>query len=120
MDTVKILLVPLGCMLLAVAPVAASSGLPDPTRPPSINHSSTGVDASGPVLQSVLIAPGRKEAVISGRTVKVGHQVGEARVEMIAESEVVLRNGKDVQVLKLFPGIEKKPATRLSSPKPAG
>ncbi len=120
MDIEKNVLIPLGCMLLAIAPAAASSGLADPTRPPSINRTSTGEDAGGPVLQSVLIAPGRKEAVISGRTVKVGHQVGEARVETIAETEVILRNGKDVQVLKLFPGIEKKPATRLSSPKPAG
>lgn len=121
MNILKAVLTPLGAISLVVAPVAVASELVDPTRPPAIlSHAAQGADVAGPVLQSVLVAPGRKEATISGQTVKVGHTFGEARVEKITESEVVLRKGKDVQVLKLFPGIEKKPATRTSNPRPAG
>lgn len=117
MDFVKAVLTPLAYLVLAVAPAVAAAELADPTRPPAaIGSTSRAADVGGPVLQSVLIAPGRREAMINGQTVKVGHTIGDARVEKIAESEVVLRNGKDLQVLKLFPSIEKKPVTRTSSP----
>ena len=47
-------------------------------------------------------------AMISGQMVKVGDRVGEARVIKISETEVVLRNGKELETLKLFPGVEKR------------
>ncbi|MDB5773809.1 MAG: hypothetical protein JWM42_4183 [Burkholderia sp.] len=96
---------------LFCVPFAHAENLVDPTRPPAaLEQGSTagGVTSSGPVLQSVLIAPGRTLAMISGQTVKVGDRVGEARVVKISETEVVLRNGKDLETLKLFPGIEKR------------
>lgn len=109
-------------VLLMISPVASAAELADPTRPPpAFENAAQGEAANnGPVLQSVLIAPGRKEAVISGQTVTVGQKFGDARVEKIAESEVVLRSGKNVQTLKLFPGMEKSPATRKSGSRPAG
>jgi len=101
---------------------AFAEGLKDPTRPPtSIGMQSTSdvtLDsaASMPVLQSVLISPGRVVAIISGQTVKLNDQFGSARVIKIAETEVVLRDGKNLQTLKLFPNIEKK----ASNDKPDG
>jgi MSHA biogenesis protein MshK len=93
-------------------PLVRADALQDPTRPPATldrpGESGAVVAASGPVLQSILISPGRTIATISGQTVKVGDKVGEASVVKISETEVVLRNGRNLETLKLFPGIEKR------------
>lgn len=105
----------LGCVLslLAAAPFAIGEVLVDPTRPPLAPEAALAGEAGGagtvqPVLQSVLIAPGRAEAIISGRVVKPGDKFGSGKVVRISESEVVLQSGKESQTLKLFPGIEKR------------
>ena len=86
--------------------------LADPTRPPAVLDAkieqSAEQPATVPVLQSVLISPTRRLAVINGQTVALGEKYGEARLVKISEGEVVLRNGQDVQVLKLFPSVEKR------------
>lgn len=94
----------------------AAPGAPfaDPTRPP--NFASMNQDAAtepaGPRLESVLIAPDRRLAVISGQQYRMGDKYGEGRIVRITESEVAIRNGEAVEVLKLFPGIEKRPRPR--------
>ena len=89
----------------------AAENFTDPTRPPAsiggVEPGGVALESSGPVLQSVLIAAGRKIAVISGQNVKLGEKFGEARVS-ITESAVVLKNGKDTQTLRLFPDVEKR------------
>jgi MSHA biogenesis protein MshK len=95
------------------ARLAHAEDLVDPTRPPATLGQVVDGDASAsvagrPVLQSVMISPGRRMAMISGRMVRIGDKVGEARVTKISETEVVLRNGKELETLKLFPGIEKR------------
>jgi MSHA biogenesis protein MshK len=55
----------------------------------------------------VLISGTRKLAVIDGLTVPLGGKVGGAIVVGIDETEVQLRQGDEVQTLKLYPGIEK-------------
>jgi MSHA biogenesis protein MshK len=81
----------------------------DPTRPPDLaGQAQTGAVPTGPVLQSVLISPQRRVAIISGKTLTVGEKFGEARVISITESEVILRNGKEIQTLKLFPDVQKR------------
>jgi MSHA biogenesis protein MshK len=96
---------------LLAATALGAEVLPDPTRPPALimapDEAKVAVPAS-PVLQSVLISPLRRVATINGQIVKVGDKIGDAKVVKIAESEVVLRKGKDVEVLKLFPNIEKR------------
>jgi MSHA biogenesis protein MshK len=113
-----------GCLLAAACavPAAFAENLADPTRPSAALDAGSGnpgagttdgtsaLAASEPVLQSVLIAPGRKVAIISGETVKLGDKFGEARVVRITENEVVLRTDRDQQTLKLFPGLEKRRA----------
>lgn len=92
---------------------AAAQALADPTRPPAALGSSAADSdkpEEPPALQSVLISPQRRVAIINGRSVQVGDKVGQARVARILENEVVLRDGKEVQVLKLFPQVEKKSA----------
>jgi MSHA biogenesis protein MshK len=101
--------------LLALAP-AWAQGLVDPTRPPSASPGAPQDDApaGAPQLQSVLISPGRRLAIISGNTVALGDAVGDAKVVKITETEVVLRRGDETEVLKLFPGVDKQPVKRGS------
>ena len=104
----------LGFLLSTVPAIASAETLVDPTRPPAlIATEQPGSVPAGPMLQSVLISPKRKEAIIAGKTVRVGDKFGEARVIKISENEVVLRNGSEMQTLKLFPDVEKKPVTAL-------
>ena len=90
--------------VFAAAGTAAVIGeLPDPTRPLSgrtVAPSPTPVPVQAPsVLQSILVSPQRRLAVISGRTVRVGDHVGDAVVTEILPYEVVLqRNGQEVRM----------------------
>jgi MSHA biogenesis protein MshK len=97
-------------MLAVIHAHSLAQTLSDPTRPPASLDvtQNQSVSTSAPVLQSVLISPQRMVAIISGKTVTLGEKVGEANVVKITESEVVLRNGKEIQVLKLFPIVEKR------------
>lgn len=94
--------------------------LPDPTRPSgaSMNDGlgAAGAAASGPVLQSVLVSPNRRVAVINGQSVAVGDRIGEARVAKITETEVTLAQGGQMQVLRLFVQVEKKLSQTASRP----
>ncbi len=109
----------IGTMLLlhAASLHASAQALLDPTQPPASLNSpvqsltATQTASNGPMLQSVLISPTRAVAVISGETVRVGDKFGDAQVVDITEGKVVLRNGEQLQILKLFPGIEKLPAS---------
>ncbi len=109
-----------GVCLLAMAGAATAEVLVDPTRPPAALNpalaNASGVQ-SGPMLQSVLISGGRKVAIISGKEVRMNEKFGEARVVRITETEVVLRSGRDVQTLKLFPEMDKRSAQSASQKK---
>ncbi len=93
---------------------ARAENLPDPTRPPSelgaaaASGASAAVPSGGSLLQSVLISPRHKVAIISGKMVALGGMYGSARVVKISEGEVVLNEGGNLQTLRLFPGVEKK------------
>lgn len=99
--------------------VAFAENLPDPTRPSGAAYASAAEASapSGPVLQSVLHSSGRKFAVINGQMVKLGDMVGSARVTKIGDAEVVLTDGNERLVLKLFPVLEKQPSSARSAPK---
>ena len=98
----------LGCAMFNLTVLAQT--LSDPTRPPTIamDTSANAEVISGPVLQSILIAPGRHIAIISGQTVTLNGKYGEQTLIKMSETEVVLRNGKELQTLKLFPDFDKK------------
>lgn len=98
--------------ILSSAPSAWAENFRDPTLPPTGFESrvlNPGPASNGDQqLQAILIAPGRSFATIGGQSFRVGDSLGDARIVKINESEVVLRNGKEVSRLKLFPGIEKQ------------
>lgn len=98
------------CLLPFSLSTHAAEALPDPTRPPpeaGMMGGGSAVPAGGPVLQSVLIGPGRKSAVIGGQLVVEGDLFGDAKVVKISEGEVLLSGPEGEQTLKLFPGVEK-------------
>jgi len=109
------------CMM-AIAALVAMAGaqaqaLTDPTRPPSAASGSPAAqeEAPGTQLQSILLSSGRKVAVINGTMVPLGGMVGEARVVRITETEVVLKKGGETEVLKMYPGIDKRPVKRTAA-----
>ena len=103
------------CFLIfafCLSPFAAADMLQDPTRPPADLSSPQGNAGapvtSGPQLQSVLISAHQRSAIISGQRVTVGEKLGDARVVMINENEVMLKGSSGVQTLKLFPDVGKR------------
>lgn len=86
------------------ASTVAVGELPDPTRPLGGRPAapvSTPVPTQAPasVLQSILVSPQRRLAIISGRTVGVGDRVGDAVVAEILPYEVVLqRDGREIRM----------------------
>lgn len=91
---------------------AQSGGLVDPTRPPRVAVEQAGAPErkpAGPQLQSVLISPTRRIAVISGSAVPLGGRYGEATVASISEATVVLKYGnRRQQTLHLVPEAQKR------------
>jgi MSHA biogenesis protein MshK len=107
------------CVLAAAATSAAATAqarLADPTRPPQ-GAEAPEAPAGAAVqpapkeahrLQSVLIAPDRKLAVIDGRTVPLGGRIDGAHVVAITETSVTLRRGAQTETLPLNAGVQKK------------
>ncbi len=102
----------LAVTLLATGAPAFAQGLVDPTRPPSFTAapSDAAPATTGAQLQSVLISPHRRLAVINGQPVALGGHVGDATLTRITETGVVLKRGDVLETLLLLPGIAKKPA----------
>lgn len=95
-------------LLCAVSPVAPAQALTDPTKPPA-EISAPLTQAAAPEsdrLQSVIISPSRRAAIINGQTVELGAKYGEAKLVEVSESGVALQGAQGRQVLTLFPGVE--------------
>ncbi len=98
------------CLALCLALFSAGGAaqvMTDPTRPPAsfgAGEPDAG-DGGGIMLQSVLISPAQRAAIINGVLVRLGEKYGDAVLIEVAESEVVLRSGAIRQVLKLHPGV---------------
>jgi|GEM_PF-690741 len=92
--------------------------LRDPTQPPAAlynNADSGGADVAAPVLQSVMIGPQYRAAIINGQKVLLGQKYEQATLIRLNEHEAVLRNpDMTTQTLVIDYAIEKKivsPAT---------
>lgn len=109
------LTVPMLIALAAASQAVRAETLPDPTRPPAFLFAPA--DGEGPpaegsggglVLQSVLIAPNRRSAIIGGRTLAVGDRIGDFTLMRVSEGEVQLRGPEGARTLKLFPAVTKR------------
>lgn len=97
-------------LALALCAASATAQLNDPTRPPSsFGTSEPDVGGGGGImLQSVVISPTHRAAIINGVLVPLGGKYGGAVLVEVTEKEAVLRSGGTRQVLKLHPGVEMK------------
>jgi MSHA biogenesis protein MshK len=110
-----------GLICLSVAMPSGAQALSDPTRPPiptGAPVADSGTRASGPALQSILLSPLRRLALINGRMVKVGDRVGNARVVAIDFDSVKLRRGDSISIMKLLPDVRKNTPTSTPSVEP--
>jgi MSHA biogenesis protein MshK len=118
----------LGLLFAAAALSAAvcAEGLNDPTRPPAgFDVAASGAKAAehapAPlVLESVLIHPDSRTAIISGERLTLGQKIRGLRLVRIGETEVVLLDGGERRTLKLYPGVQKKPASPADGAQPGG
>ena len=58
------------------------------------------------VLQSVLVSPERRAAIISGRVVRLGESADGYRLIAVGESEAVIRVGTQSRTLRLYPAVD--------------
>jgi MSHA biogenesis protein MshK len=98
-----------------VCPALALESLPDPTRPPNElfstgvlagktkDHAQTSVHED---LQSIIISPRHRAAVINGERVELGEKVGDATLVEVRETSVVLQGASGKRIVNLFPGVQ--------------
>jgi MSHA biogenesis protein MshK len=104
----KVLLGGLTVLLLLSGAQLVAAQLEDPTRPPGFIGSANGNGSKqGQVatweVSSILISEDRRLAVVNGKTVKQGDQVGNARVIRISPIAVTLRSSVETFTVKLLP-----------------
>lgn len=91
-----LLTVLLGMAIILVMHTAQADILKDPTKPPAAlfsNADSGDPDvAAAPVLQSVMIGPQYRAAIINGQKVLLGKKYEQATLIRLNEHEAVLRN----------------------------
>lgn len=102
------------CMALASAAVAQA--LRDPTRPPAMSAKGAAgkIEQSGWILQSVLISPERRYAIINGEVVPLGGSIAGAELVAIAEERVTLRTQEGLRIVHLFPDVTRLGAADAS------
>lgn len=131
----------LAALAMATCSAAWGQGLFDPTRPPAEwiagqakktggpydatsapPGASPGVSGAGvaegeaaPRLQSVLIGPSGKHAIINGQLVSVGAAYKDAKLVEVSLTEAVLLSEHGRQTLKLFPDVEKHPSKPVAA-----
>ncbi|HKL78218.1 MAG TPA: hypothetical protein VJ985_07640, partial [Gammaproteobacteria bacterium] len=93
-------------------PVAAGgTAAVDPTRPPggsaAASAAAKGEKEAEPAealkLESLLVGTGRRVAIISGQSVRIGERIHGYTVQNILRREVVLADGGKTRVLRLTP-----------------
>jgi MSHA biogenesis protein MshK len=95
--------------LLMMGLAAHAQTLRDPTRPPGAAAARGAPMAEGGlVLQSILLSPQRKAAVISGKVIGPGESVDGYMLVGISEGEAVLKNGDKIRRLRLYPAVDMK------------
>lgn len=79
-------------LLIGLGGPLCAQSVPDPTRPPAAAASARGgVAASGPRLQSTLVGPDRRAAVIDGEWVHEGERIEAGTILSIEPGRVRLR-----------------------------
>lgn len=97
-------------LVLLLAFSAGAHAALDPTQPPATMRAEARTDSAQPaplVLQAIMRSNGQAHAVISGQQVKVGDDLGGARLRAIYAHSVVLERQGQQEVLRLVEPIMK-------------
>ncbi len=94
-------------LLIAPHATLAQPPMNDPMRPPADLIADAPDAKHSPVLQSIVIGPSQRYAIISGERVTPGSLYGAAKVIRIEHGAVTLRDAAGETVLKLYPDINK-------------
>lgn len=116
-----------GAVLLAAAPAWAepSPAQRDPMRPPHLAALRSGAAASADApatplaVRQLLVVDGQRYVVDGGRRRAVGELLGDARIERIDDTAVIVRRAGQLQRLALFAGVTKKPSPEPGMSAPA-
>jgi hypothetical protein len=111
---------------LALCTGSAAQALVDPTRPPlELMGAAAGAAKGGteavaprPRLESILLSSARKGAIINGQYVALGGTYGKATLVGITPTGVTLRTDKKLDMLQLYPPMEKAAAAPGTEEKP--
>jgi MSHA biogenesis protein MshK len=95
-------------LLLSTSTGLQAQALIDPTRPSNAVAAEHLDTVPSQQLQSILIAAGRRVAVVNGEVVRVGGQLGDATVVKIEPTAITLRRGGETEILRMYSGIEMK------------
>ncbi len=112
----------LATFLLCVAEFAAAEALPDPTRPAidlrggSDTGGAPAERAAPKGLQTIIISPEYRAAIINGETVRLGGKSGDSTLVEVREGSVVLQNSHGRRVLELFPDVSIKKKNQTAPP----
>jgi MSHA biogenesis protein MshK len=92
---------------MAVASTAVAQALRDPTRPPAASAKGVAgkTEQSEWILQSVLISPERRYAIINGEVVALGGSIAGAELVAVAAERVTLRTQEGLRIVHLFPDV---------------
>ena len=107
----------LAATCLAAAATAGAQTMRDPTRPPVASTRSLAgkTEPSGWILQSVLISPERRYAIINGEVVPIGGSIAGAELVAVAAERVTLRTQEGLRVVHLFPDVTRVGAAFAST-----
>jgi hypothetical protein len=97
------------CLLLAVASPLAAQALRDPTIPPL--GGGAGGGAAKPRASHgswpVIVIDGRPHVAVGTRLYAEGQMLGSARIERITETEIWLREGRELRKVQNYPGVRR-------------
>jgi hypothetical protein len=96
------------CCLLLALPLAAQSQR-DPTIPPLGGGAGDGSarPRAGRGGWAVIVVDGRAHLAVGTRLHAEGQMLGTARIERITETEVWLREGRELRKVQIYPGVRR-------------
>jgi len=113
MTTPKHFLVTTFVVAMSVNTVSLKAALVDPTRPPSWGSATVAPRATarrrGLQLQTTLVSPSRRMAIINGRSYSIGSRIGTATIIEIKPFEVTLQKAGKKTRLRLLPRVTRTP-----------
>ncbi len=94
--------------------LGAAAPVPDPTRPAIASRvaSTEAAPAAALVLQSTLVSPQQRSAIINGQRYRLGDALGDARLEAIGPGWVRLRSPTGSTELRLSFSNSTRPVNR--------